>query len=655
MKNLRMAREGAALPSRAVRHSGMQTNGAHRCTGAPVGGVTGAVRRTAYRPAATPLPHKRQTGGFAGMIESDLLLNTDGEVYEAIADIALAEDSLSLRSDEDEDDYFQRKHQELMGSFPWYAQPSVLTLAIGSFTFAMSTILAEGSRQIIIYKQSCNSVADAHGICDPIATQELMSRYNFYLLLVVSVTATTVVGRMGRLADIHGRKPVLAALALSSSVGKIINLYFLSRKEAGLPFLGLLFGTFVDSICGGYFAFTSMAAAYVSDVLSVSRRTVSLSMASGAVCMGRAVGPLVSDTVLKLMGHQPPKNPAKLQATVGVSSQISHTSHISSLEILPLRVELVVLVLALLYIAFVLPESRAYKAREKSRSASFVSNTSFDSARDARSLPELNASWSTTVYTQAANFFRPLVLLTYPDSVVAHTHRNRPGRARACVMILVGIHTGCAAWLVGVSAILVQYGVYRFNWNAGDIGHLLSSYSLAQFLVLVVLSPFLNHYVLQGVFGLKPMKRQLDMVDFWLLLMGYFFEFASFLAMAQSRTARDMLMAFVTVSLASLVLPATTSAVSKFYPAARRAELFTALTMLISVMNVIVPYVVMTLYNWSLHRGWPSMVLYIHMGIVSVCFAAIICAKTVLRLTRFSTDEDLISTDAEVALQRGGG
>lgn len=121
--------------------------------------------------------------------------------------------------------------------------------------------------------------------------------------------------------------------------------------------------------------------------------------------------------------------------------------------------------------------------------------------------------------------------------------------------------------------------------------------------------------------------------------------------MAQSRSASGMLVAFVLVSVASLVTPANLSTMSKFYPASRRAELFTANMMLVNVLNVVVPYVVMRLYNWSLHRSWPSMVLYIHMGIVAVCFFAVVAAKRILRLNKYSTDEALISSAAEVSLR----
>lgn len=580
------------------------------------------------------------------MQETNILLNTDEVAYEAVEEINEVEsDNLSLISDEDEDDYIQRKHQELMSSMPWYQRPSLQILAFGSFLYMMSTSLAEGPRQMVVFKQSCNSVADSHGICDPIATLELVSTYNFYSLLVMSIAGTTVVGRMGRLADIYGRRPVLIALTITNAVAKLIKLYFFSHHQDGLPFFGLLFGDLIDSILGGQFAQSSMSAAYVSDVLSARKRTVSLSLAQGAACMGMALGPLISDAVLRYMGKDPATMPKTPQDGF-LALAITRSSKVTVSEIFPLRIEFAVLVLTFLYF-LAIPESRGYKALEKSRASSFVSTA--DSARSA--VRDVNPNLTSSIYTQIANFFRPLHLLTYPDSVVAQTHKRHAGRARACVMIMVAINTGCATWLMGVSAILVQYGVYRFNWSAGDIGHLLSFYSLARFAVLVGLSPMLNNWLLQRKFRLKTMKRQMDMVDFYVLLTGYFFEFIAFFSMAQSRSATGMLVAFVLVSLASLVTPATMSTISKFYPASRRAELFTACLMLTNVLNVAVPYVVMRLYNWSLHRAWPSMVLYIHMGIVVICFFAVVAAKHILRLNKYSTDEQLISTAAEVSLR----
>lgn len=579
------------------------------------------------------------------MQETDLLLSAEPHGFDYGESSGQSDTSrLSWLSDEDEDDYIQRKHQELIGNMPWYTRPSVLTLAICSFLHSFSTVMAEGSRQIVIFKQSCNSVADSRGICDPIATQELVSKYNFYSLLVLSIATTSVVGRMGRLADIHGRKPVIALILLAAAIGKLIQLHFFSHSPVGLPFFGLLFGNFVDSCCGGFFAFTSMASAYVSDVVPVNKRTLSLSLAMGAASMGRAVGPILSDAVLDYYGEKPSPNAAAKFAAMSQKSSFTHV------ELAPIKVEFFISVVVLLYAVFVLPESRGFKARQKSRASSIVSSNT-DLPPDPTEQPSRQYSFGNSFSAQVREIFRPLYMLTYPKSMMAQVHKNNNLRARACVLILVTNYTICAAWMLGVAAILIQYGVYRFDWNAHDIGHLLSLLSLAQFVVFIAVSPFLNNFLLQRVLGLTPMKRQMDMIDYIVLLVGYAFEFLAFFSIAQSNNATEMLIAFVMVSMASLVQPAITSTLSKFYPTARRAELFTALTMLISVMNIVVPYVVVTLYNWSLRHNWPSMVIYIHMGLVTTAIVAVFVAKKLLRLTRSSTEEELLTSNASIALR----
>ena len=79
---------------------------------------------------------------------------------------------------------------------------------------------------------------------------------------------------------------------------------------------------------------------------------------------------------------------------------ITRSSKVTVSEIFPLRIEFAVLVLTFLYF-LAIPESRGYKALEKSRASSFVSTA--DSARSA--VRDVNPNLTSSIYTQIANFF----------------------------------------------------------------------------------------------------------------------------------------------------------------------------------------------------------------------------------------------------------
>ncbi|RLV90252.1 putative membrane protein [Spathaspora sp. JA1] len=515
--------------------------------------------------------------------EIDVLQVSPKQTYDAVLE---PEEQVE---DEDEDMVWLREQQILNGKLSWYKRPSVLTIGFVLFVYIFSASISAAVKQIIIYKMACNSMRDENGICDPITTQVLFSNYNMYSLVGTTIVSLFASTKVGQLSDIYGRQPFIAGIIITTLLTKLGE-YLISTHYDTLKLKSLLAVAFISGILGGMTSAGALLSSYISDVVDPSNRTYSLALGSASLYIGQSLGPIVGNWLQSIL--------TKTDSLAQVSSVVLPS------ELVLLQVEIILQILLCIYAVFYLPESRSEKAKQKSKLSS-INNDSV-SARNSNILVHSIHS--------VIKLFSPLLILTYPTSVVGSNHKPHVKTYRSVVILLIVSSCICTTVFVAFGPILLQYGVYKFNWGSSDIGYVMTIISATRTVVLMLVIPFFQTTILQKLFGYKPLTNQLDMVDFCMIITGYVSDFLVFTALAFASTNKQVMVITGFFAMGATSLPACNSAVLKFYPASMTGLVFGAWSLLNNVLAVFAPMLLMSIYNWSLRHHIPSFVFLVYAG-----------------------------------------
>lgn len=525
----------------------------------------------------------------------------------------------------DEDAIWLREQRHLNKALHWLRRPSVLMMGASLFLFAFAISSAESTRQMITFKLACNYVVQQSGdsVCNPTDTQVLVSNLQQAYSICSGITTIFALGKVGPMSDQYGRKVFVVLIVVLQMAGKLLR-YMVMTSFPVLRFGPMVLTEVLANLCGGTFIYVTLANCYVSDISEAQQRIYHLGLNVASLFMGLSTGPLVGNLLLSLTDE--------VRSSLGMLSYFSSfagsgaqlgASTITRHEFVPLRFELGVLGLVFVFAVFVLPESRSEMARRKSRTLSrSLLVTSFSESDQEPQVARI---------FQVFNFLRPLRLIGFPaDSVSRLRHGSLPVY-RWVVTTLVIADCVMTSMAMPLGEVYVLYGIFQFDWTAQNLGHLLAVSCATRAFTLIVLSPLLNHKLLQGSLGLKVNKQIFDLVDYSMVMFAFVCEIIGMVCVSSAPTSTWFLTSIVLTGLGSLASPALNSAVVKFYPESKIGELFGAMALVKNVCAILSPVVILTLYKKALKQyQFPQVVFVAVAGLYFVGIVAVTYAKRLL-------------------------
>lgn len=557
-------------------------------------------------------------------IEQQPLLEVDPEVVlesavnEAYEQVVVTEDE----DEHDEDVIELRQLRQANKALQWFRRPSVLMISVVTFLLAFATSSGESTRQVIQYKLACNSLTQfGEKQCEPVQTQILISNFQIATTISTGIFSSIAAGKIGPLSDIYGRKPFIIAIACMFAIGRTCK-FAVMYKFNTFQF-GLMVGSdIVASLCGGILSLVAIMNCYISDVVEVQDRIHSLGIGFSSLFLGLSTGPLVGNLLMKL-NHESSLSARAIDTEIDISAN----------DYLPLKFELAVFYLVILYTIFLLPESRSEKARLKSRTLS-VTSVAIDKTQ----------SWADKL-----NFLKPLKLLIIPQELKPRLSPAVLRKQRLAVLLLVVSECIVTSMAIAMGEVFILYGLYKFNWDSSDIGHLLAASCSSKAVALIVLSPLINHKLLQDRLGLEVMKKQYDMIDFSMAFVGMSLESILYIFLGLAPTDSVFLLCIVLTCLGSITSPTINSAIVKFYPESKFGEIFGALALLKNLSQLVGPFTFLTIYKTSLSK-WdsPEFVFYFAGGLFGIVALNQLIVKRVLNLYPCSVAIDTESSSCSL-------
>lgn len=495
-------------------------------------------------------------------------------------------------TDLDEDAVWLREQRLHHKTLHWLCRPSVVMVGVLLFLLAFATLAAEGTRQMVLFKLACNSLAASSNTktCDPAETQVLVLSLQQAFSVARGVATIVALGKVGPLSDKYGRKVFFVVVVVSVLVGSYMR-YLLTATYPTLQFGAMVVTEIVLNCMGGGMALLTLANCYVSDIAEPAQRTYYLGINIASFFVGMSTGPLAGNLVLSFLQRH------HLPLTTGPHAE--YGPGLTSADFAPLRLELVLLLAVLFFIIAVMPESRGETARRMSRSLLTLSQTQRDSLQQNLRVSKWRQFWDW------ANFLRPMRVVFYPKDCVHRLRHKSIVRTRIAVILLVSIDCLAASAGGALGEVFFLYGVYRFQWTAVDIGRLMAITCSSRAFVLVVLSPVLTYNVFQKTLKLKPNKRSFDKIDFGVVILAFFFEIVGQIMLGTSKNGAVFLASLVVSSIASLAMPAINSAIIKFYPESMIGEVYGGMAIIKNIFLIVAPVLVLALYKVAVAK-WDS-------------------------------------------------
>lgn len=528
----------------------------------------------------------------------------------------------------DEDVLWLIEQRKVNKTLHWLKRPSVLMVGVCVFFVAMGQSAANSTKQIIIFKLACNSlIRSPHHdpTCDPTDTQVLVSNYQLWYSVVISVATIVASGKIGSMSDQYGRKPFIVLILFGLLIQAVVR-YWVIQHFSYLKFKLMLLTEFMGNICGGILTLVTITNCYISDVVEPHERIYCLGLSIAFLFIGYSIGPLVGNLILKMADKIYPVAHSNYFKEVGTYATVTKT------EYLPLKFEILMLFFLFLFGLFVLPESRSSKARKKSRSLSRSLSSSLLNAAVAQ-----QSIYCATKekLKQALNFLQPLKLLTIPEEVINPANIMFVKVERIVVIILVINICYLTALGTTLGEIYILHGIYRYNWDLSQIGIFLAVSCASRAFVLLIVSPVLNHKLLQGVFKFKVIRHQFDMIDFSLAFGGLMFEGFALMLMIFANSAGVFYASLILSSLGTLASPSLNSAVIKFFPESKVGELFGAIALVKNVFTLTAPVILLTAYKKGIQLwdfpGLPFAICSVTFFILAIL---LVYVKYLLNLTK---------------------
>ncbi|KAG5420912.1 hypothetical protein I9W82_000002 [Candida metapsilosis] len=522
-----------------------------------------------------------------------------------------AVDSDDKSDEEDEELTWIREHIEYHKETCWLTRPSMFQLCFIVIGITLASSMAEGTRRIVLLKLACNSSLDSKGVCSPVDTQIILSTFDQYSLFGSTLLSFIAISNFG-LSDIYGRKPFLVAGVLSFTVSNCLVFYFYHFQK--FSFGWLVASSVLSAAGGGVMMIGTIVSTCVVDLNSKpSQRANALARVAAFTNAGQFLGPILGTQLSSWAKTSYDTTPGKQLHM----SAITQSSKVLKSEFFILKLELIIEIALCIFVVFIFSETRTPKALARSRTNSVTTRASIETSQSGL-LKKIGA------------VFSPLK---------AFLHGS--GRARFMVISLTLVIVLDQVLMIGFSQVLVNWVVFKFDFEAADISYLLSLFSVSRVFSLLLLLPFFQTTVLNGWCKFKVLKSRLDMIDLILIVMALIVDIGVFALMYFARSKTDVYASLSLWSSASWTVPVLMAAVLKYFPTSKVGEFYSAQALLSNILMVIGPLVVMDIYKWSLKSNWDSFIFLLY-GIFMAMFVVVMLINKVVSGLKSSTEEERV-------------
>lgn len=511
----------------------------------------------------------------------------------------------------DADDSVFLEYRQSLEKKPWISRPSIISIAIVICIYGIAVAAATPSKVSLFYKLSCHAISDKNGICDPIQTQVVFATLSLITEVVGNIVSIFSLGILGELSDKYGRKPFFIAFSIALMSGEMIRFFSLIQYDY-LNYWLLVPAIVILNLLGGPRAVNAFASAYINDFCNPEDKIAYMSYIGAALAVGQLVGTLLSKFILLYFGI----HPNAVQPTLKFSN-----------EFYPLVVEIVLLALLTIYCMFILPESRNEKSMRKSRR--FTILTPID---------ESSSSYSKFIQ-HLKKMFKPLRILTLPNELISYPHNHTVIRTSFMILVSIGLTTAIVN--ASTSAVFLQYAMLAFELLAVDISNLMLLITIAAIFAMGIFTPFLSNYVFPKILRFKVLKNQIDLIDYWVMVLGILFGMTGTSLLFTSNSVSGIEMAIVGIVFGSIVDAPTTSSLLKFIPESKTGEFFAATTLLHNTLLVVTPILTQSFYQFMLLRNSVRQIFLFFVAILGVCLLGLAVIKRLLHLSKATTDNSL--------------
>lgn len=525
-------------------------------------------------------------------------------------------------SHEDDDIVYIKQQIKQNATKPFYKRPSVYAVIFLIGVLTLSSSSAEGTRQSLIYAKASESRKSKEN------APYIVARFNQYLLVGTTAVALIPIAKFGEVSNVYGRKLYFVMVIITITVSRMLQ-YHLFRNYKGLQFGKLLLANYMSCMFGGVNIIGALTELYVSDFTLPENRIYQFGLASSATFIGQLFGPLVGTLIGNWAGGK-------------------SVDEISEADFTILRFELAVLLMLLVYVVTLFPESRNESAKVKSEEQLVEQELEDESERsDASEQSDLDVNVNRIVLYQIFKSFdiiQPMKILTYPSEVAKVNKKHRLFQLRFVVVSLVLIYAAYQTLIFSLNQVVIEYGQYQFQWSSNNIAYLLSTISISRAISLVLILPFFEKTILKKILALKSLNRLFDMVEYILMLSSFGIAVLVFLAF-YSANSKGFYIAAGCFSLDALIGPVFDSTIIKFFPNSSSGQVYGAITLLVSLMNLVSPILITWVYEVALNVGHASLVYLFYAFWMGVFIVVVYICKRVLHLSRSTTDQELKRVD----------
>lgn len=513
----------------------------------------------------------------------------------------------------------------------WLRRPLVVLVCLAVFMVALGSSLGELARQMITYKLACYGLAllppalpapafaavaalTKEPQCDPKQAQILVLNLMLAYLVCVGVAGTLAVLKIGAMLDMYGRRRFLIFTLVMFAIGrtlKFIVLYLFPTLN--IPLVVLL--EVVTQSGGGMLGMMTVVNCYILDVVDPASRIYSLGFSIALMFIGLSIGPVCGNLILRLADNH------SIERTLGAGSTMLERL-IALHQFAPLKFELIVFYITVIYVVMWLPELRS-KANLK-RSRSVVSYGLTNSGAPLEALQEsltggdelaVEFELWTQWLVRHLNFLSPLRILWIPAQYRSALTLKQD---RLVVMLLVVCEVMLTCTAVSSGEIFLLYGIYQFQWSTLDIGRLLAALCSSRAVVLLVLLPLVNRKLFPWL-GIRSSKTRYDTRDFLIAFVGLCVDAVALLWLYHAKTTMEFYGVLMIAALGTLALPTMNLAIIKFYPELKVGVVFGAMSILKNLLTLLGPFTFLTVYKYSLAR-WnaPGFTFLVISGIYAI-------------------------------------
>ncbi|KAF3992241.1 hypothetical protein FT663_01240 [Candidozyma haemuli var. vulneris] len=538
-------------------------------------------------------------------------------------------ENASAESDSQDSDDWDKDWLSHVNSLSIWASP-LSRISFVLFLVGIAITVSQASSEVINYKLACqvlikNRLASpVEQQCDPVQTQEIVSTFLMWDLVIYSVVSLITCTKVSALSDIYGRKPFLTAFVVLTSVNSFIK-YFLVSTTNGYPMVAMWCSTVIGATSGGSVALVALFKAYITDISRPLDRVSAMSCTVVAFSLGQIVGPSLSSFVLSYSNQN--ENAAIPKVPHVSSDSPDQTNMVPRVELIPMKISLLVLTIASVFCIFLLPESRSHKSRLKSRSASMISLQA-----NRTTLPSV---WSRVLHF-LKDYVKPLRLLIYPSELKTEENAHRFWRVRVCVFCLSNVEILSGVIMLSVMLIELQYCIYKYKWDSVTISNFTIVKSLLSIVGMGVIVPILYKYVFPRSKIFTPRSDTFDAADSLVMIVGLFLMVVAQFGASLAPNGSIYILFAITNSLSTCFGPVSAAAPVKFFPSSKVGEYYGATALASGLLNLFTPMVSTSLYKYGIREGFPGMPFVLTSLLALVSFISTVIAKWSIHETRGS-------------------